>query len=632
MVDDSGEKLIRRIILGLLLGGLLVLSYAVLHLFIVPVVWASIIAFSTWPLYWRLRKCSPASPGMSALLMTFLITLAFVLPVIWLSLMLRSEVGVAIATVTAHLKQGPLALPEFIRSLPWIGDGLQTMISRLMGDPEAMVEQIGGLARQGGDQLLSVVGGVGRNTAKLFFALLTLFFIFRDGERILQQVQIFLHRFLGARVDQYLEATGSMTTAVVWGIGITAIAQGIVAGIGYWWVGLPAPILLGAMTALIAMIPFGAPLTWGPIGIWLLLGGDTTGGIMLLLWGALVVSIPTSGFQPVYATAAAVGAVLIAAFSAAVAAMLRGRDRFAGRVARVEVEAQGRRCVCAVVHPDRLLADRELIDHDAHRVDLVLGAHVLRPVALELVEDVGDLHAGHEASACHVGRDRDTVRRAVDVDDRDAVDPQVDGEVHAAAESGLGRVQPEQVHHDRVEVAGGLALDAQLAALAVLLFQDRPEARVGRADGGATERRVRCRVIPRHPAVLLVVDVADARHRRGGHPPVLLVEEDLARLVRVRVAGCLGRGCSGDGEGRGCEQGGEPEWCAHQGESVEKGVVMGSPSEGLVPARDRPVPCRRHGRVRKLAGRSVAADARSPVRFAAVRAWRHAWTGPGGIA
>jgi len=52
-----------------------------------------------------------------------------------------------------------------------------------------------------------------------------------------------------------------------------------------------------------------------------------------VLWCALVVSIPTSGFQPVYATAAAVGAVLIAVFSAAVVAMLRGRERFADRVA-----------------------------------------------------------------------------------------------------------------------------------------------------------------------------------------------------------------------------------------------------------------------------------------------------------
>jgi uncharacterized protein (TIRG00374 family) len=53
----------------------------------------------------------------------------------------------------------------------------------------------------------------------------------------------------------------------------------------------------------------------------------------LMLWGALVISIPTSGFQPLYASAAAFGALLIGLFSGAVVAMLRGRDRFAGVIA-----------------------------------------------------------------------------------------------------------------------------------------------------------------------------------------------------------------------------------------------------------------------------------------------------------
>lgn len=49
MIDQVAEKIARRVILGFLLGGLLVLSYAVLHVFIVPVAWAIIIAFATWP-------------------------------------------------------------------------------------------------------------------------------------------------------------------------------------------------------------------------------------------------------------------------------------------------------------------------------------------------------------------------------------------------------------------------------------------------------------------------------------------------------------------------------------------------------------------------------------------------------
>ena len=290
MIDQVAEKIARRVILGILLGGLLVLSYAVLQPFIVPVAWAGIIAYATWPLYRRLRASMRRYPTLAALLMTLMLTAALVLPALWLASLLRTELGTAISTVTGAIRAGTLALPDFIRNLPWAGDALQRLLEQLTGDPENFGTQMNTWVRQGLDQAVALIGDVGRNAAKLGFALITVFFLYRDGDKLLRQVQKVLRRFLGERVDGYLVAVGSMTKAVVWGLVATALAQGVVAGLGYWWAGVAAPILLSAVTALIAMIPFGTPFAWGSIGIWLLISGDTVGGIGLLLWGALVVS------------------------------------------------------------------------------------------------------------------------------------------------------------------------------------------------------------------------------------------------------------------------------------------------------------------------------------------------------
>ncbi len=135
-----------------------------------------------------------------------------------------------------------------------------------------------------------MLGDVGRNAAKMGFALITLFFLFRDGEHLLKQIHQVLFRFLGARIDNYLTAVGGMTKAVVWGLIITALAQGLVAGLGYWWTGIPAPMLFGAVTALIALIPFGAPFVWVTISLVLLAEGHYFNGIILILWGSLAVS------------------------------------------------------------------------------------------------------------------------------------------------------------------------------------------------------------------------------------------------------------------------------------------------------------------------------------------------------
>jgi predicted PurR-regulated permease PerM len=99
-----------------------------------------------------------------------------------------------------------------------------------------------------------------------------------------------LQRFVGARVERYLSAAGATTKAVVYGLILTALAQGTLAGLGYWMAGVHAPVLLAVLTAVIALVPFGAPLVWGSLGVWLLLTGHSAAGLGLLLWGMLVVS------------------------------------------------------------------------------------------------------------------------------------------------------------------------------------------------------------------------------------------------------------------------------------------------------------------------------------------------------
>ncbi len=284
------RSLSNRVILGILLGGLLLLAYAVVQPFLVPIAWALILAYVTWPIVVRLRRVLGGLNTLAALTMTILLTAAFVLPLLWVGLLLRSELASFYSTAASLLARGEFRLPEFVADLPLIGSWLQSLLDEVARDPAAIRAQIAGWVEARAAESLNIVGGLGRNAAKLGFALITVFFLYRDGERVLAQAQLVLHRFLGARVDPYLAAVGSMTTAVVWGLLLTAIAQGIVAGIGYWWFGLRAPVLLGAVTAAIALIPFGTPFVWGTIGAWLIWEGDMFNGVGLLLYGTLVVS------------------------------------------------------------------------------------------------------------------------------------------------------------------------------------------------------------------------------------------------------------------------------------------------------------------------------------------------------
>lgn len=289
-MTDQSEILLRRLILGLLLTVLLLLAYRVLHLFLVPVAWALILTYVSWPAYRRLRDRLPGRPTLSALLMTALLSLLFALPLIWLIALLRVELPEAYRTLIDYLSQGPDALPPSLAELPWLGEQLQTLLARLAGDRDALGQYLGEWAQPRIDEIGRLLGDVGRNAIKFGFALLTVFFIYRDGEVLLHQTRRVMQRFVGERARPYLAAVGDTTRAVVYGLVLTALAQGLLAGLGYWVAGLRAPVLLGAVTAIIALIPFGPPLIWAPLGIWLLLEDRLLAGIGLLLWGGLVVS------------------------------------------------------------------------------------------------------------------------------------------------------------------------------------------------------------------------------------------------------------------------------------------------------------------------------------------------------
>src|SRR3990172_5431527 len=177
----------RRVILALLLGGLFILGYLVLNWFIAPAVWAAILAYVTWPAYKRLRKLMRGHAMASALIMTLLLTTAFVLPLLWLIALMQHEFVLAYQAGSAYMAEGPHRLPDFVLRLPWIGERLQGMIDQFTTAPAALREQLTNWGRQWLGELGNPIGGVGRNAVKLGFALLTILFVFRDGESLLRQ-------------------------------------------------------------------------------------------------------------------------------------------------------------------------------------------------------------------------------------------------------------------------------------------------------------------------------------------------------------------------------------------------------------------------------------------------------------
>ncbi|MFZ3193033.1 MAG: AI-2E family transporter [Moraxellaceae bacterium] len=283
-------QLINRLILLTLLVGLLALSYQVLAFFISPVLWAAILAYVTWPMYRRLRNGLNQRHNLSATIMILGFILVIGVPVMIGLFILQQEARMLYGHLQTQLLSGKFSIPDLVTKLPLIGGQIQELIAELNADPDQIMLQMREWIQSHLAYGKEIVNEVSRNLARLSFALLTLFFMYRDGDRVLVQVRAALHKVLDTRSEGYLQAIGQTTQAVVYGIGLTALAQAMLAGLGYWMAGAPSPILLTLMTFVIALIPFGTPFAWGIVSLWLVSQGQTMPALGLALWGIFVVS------------------------------------------------------------------------------------------------------------------------------------------------------------------------------------------------------------------------------------------------------------------------------------------------------------------------------------------------------
>jgi predicted PurR-regulated permease PerM len=348
------------VVLAALVAYLLLL---VLQPFAGSMAWAIFLAFILAPLHnWLTRKLGNRG-GAAAGIITGLSPFALLIPV--------TLIGVSFANqaraLVGYLQDRKLHLDGSIllqlENYPVIGPAarwareelsvsaadIQEWVTRAT---EAALKNVASL---GGGIVLSAVGTL----VGFFFMLFLLFFFLRDGRSMFDRLQRLIpvpeeHR------EQLFNHLASVTRGVFYGIGLTAILQGTMVGIGFAIAGLPSPVVFGVLAAVLALLPAGgAAIVWIPAVLYLFASGHMGMGGFMLAWGIIISTsdnflrpILVSRYAPVSAFTVFVGVVGgIAAFGtigivvgpvflALVAAILRYFDEKVIQPSKPELDAQ----------------------------------------------------------------------------------------------------------------------------------------------------------------------------------------------------------------------------------------------------------------------------------------------------
>lgn len=269
--------------------------------FIVPLLAAMVIGFASWPIYRRILGLARGNRTIGATIAIILVVSFIVVPISLAGIYAVDEVkSWGVWALRANEVGAPV--PQWLIQVPLAGSWLSEHWDQYVGHPGALGElvqlisgaNIGTIYRG----LLVVGSSAFHSFLTLLFMLIALFFVYRDGERIVAQVDIVGERILPGRWERVSRLVPMTISSTVTGMTIIAVGEGIVLGLAYWIAGVPSPVTLGIITGFMALIPGGAPLSFTLVSIYLVASGSTIAGVGLLAWGTVELFIVDKTLRP----------------------------------------------------------------------------------------------------------------------------------------------------------------------------------------------------------------------------------------------------------------------------------------------------------------------------------------------
>ncbi len=267
------------------------LCYLITSPFLPALAWALALAVLTHPLYtWIARRIK--RPNIAAAISVLIVTLVIVGPSALVAQRLGSEMAAAVdfITQTDHAARWRIMIerhPSLAPAVNWIAQHV---------DLRSEARQVAAAITSRIPSFLT--GSVGA-LAELLITLFVLFYLLRDKPRLLDALRHVLP-LSDTEAEEMFSRISDTIYATVYGTVVVAIVQGVLGGLMFWWLGLPTPMLWGAVMALLAIVPvLGAFIVWVPAAIFLALEGNWGKALILTAWGGIVIALIDNLLYPI---------------------------------------------------------------------------------------------------------------------------------------------------------------------------------------------------------------------------------------------------------------------------------------------------------------------------------------------
>ncbi len=275
----------------ILVLAVLYVAYLIFRPFLTEIFVAAILVSVFYTPFEKLTKAMRGRRNLAALLMCFILLLVIIIPSVKLiSYAGQKSVGVYASTVTFFENNKP---GEIFQSDLFISGPLSYLnLDKINLGSDTFRGTILEVSKKISNLFISGATVVFKETTRfavsLALIILTMFFFFVDGVKILRRI-MYLSPLPNKHDKIIFNKFRKVSYTIFVSTFVAAGAQGLVGAIGFAVVGFP-PLLAGLLVALLSLLPYvGSMIFYVPVGIFYLLSGDVWQGIFILAWGALII-------------------------------------------------------------------------------------------------------------------------------------------------------------------------------------------------------------------------------------------------------------------------------------------------------------------------------------------------------
>ncbi|HEY9403958.1 MAG TPA: AI-2E family transporter [Pyrinomonadaceae bacterium] len=266
--------------------------------FINVLAWAAVLVVVFYPVHRRL-VARTNRPATSALISCLLVIFVILIPLSLVTLALVREFSGAAQGIqhqfNAILDPNSAIGRIVARIVGWLGNFVDVEQLR---DPQSIQEQLQQVAGAVAQRTLGLVGGALGIVVQIFFIIFTMYYLFRDGAKIVNALPDVLP-LERTQSEEILARTRDVISASVNGVLVIAAIQGALGALAFFALGVPSPLVWGVVMTFLSLIPMaGAFIVWVPAAIFLAVTGHWVKAILLVAWGALVIGTVDNFLRP----------------------------------------------------------------------------------------------------------------------------------------------------------------------------------------------------------------------------------------------------------------------------------------------------------------------------------------------